>query len=132
MASGEQEPSLRLRDRPPQFLSGFGPFLNHDLGIRQRLLPSGTISRTTGQLGNFGDERVIVNAPVKKDLRMTSDFVIRSLPLVYTGGSQNELTLPGRVSSENDPPGGLDLGHARFAKDVMIASDTLSESERVQ
>src|SRR4051812_36081897 len=65
---GEQESAFRIWDWAPQFHGGFDPLLNHELGIRQGLLPGEAVSRTAGQLRHLGDEGVIFSAPIKNDL----------------------------------------------------------------
>jgi hypothetical protein len=65
----------------PKFPASFNPLLNHDLGIAQRILPSGIIGRTTCRLSNFRDERVFVNVPVQVDL-VPDDYSANLLDLV--------------------------------------------------
>src|SRR5438445_3825648 len=63
----EQSP-LRLRNRPPQFLGSFDPFIDDDLSRGQGFLISCTVRRAARQFGDLCDKRIVRLAPVKNNL----------------------------------------------------------------
>jgi hypothetical protein len=61
---GEQQPPLWLRNFSPKRLRGFDQLPNENFGMLERFLVCCSVSRASRKLRNFGDESLVIAAPV--------------------------------------------------------------------
>src|SRR5215217_5536796 len=64
----EDEPAFGRGDLPPQLPRGLDPLARDDAQIRQGLFVRRAVGRAARQLGHFGDEGVVLLAPVDDHL----------------------------------------------------------------
>jgi hypothetical protein len=63
-----QKPAGRFRNGAAQFPRGFQPLRDDDFGVCEGFLTSGAVGGAASQLGDYGDERLVLAAPVENDL----------------------------------------------------------------
>lgn len=78
--SGEAEPSLRHGDGPAQHARRLDPLADDPLGVGESGLVGGAVRGTAGQLRDFGDEGLVLGAPIEHDLIMGLTGCQRRLP----------------------------------------------------
>jgi hypothetical protein len=64
----EQQPTLGFRNRAFKLLRRLDPFIDHDFDVSKRLPSSRAVSAASGELRDFGDERLVFVAPVEDGL----------------------------------------------------------------
>lgn len=67
-ALGEQKSAFRLRDGATDFAGGFNPLLDDGFRVLQSLYASAAVRGAPRQFRDFGDEGLVVSAPVEDDL----------------------------------------------------------------
>jgi hypothetical protein len=68
ISRGDQPPASWFRDRIAELPRGVNPVTSRLLDARQRGFLRGTVRRGTGKLRQFGDEHLILIAPVDNNL----------------------------------------------------------------
>lgn len=68
---GERQSASWFWDWPPQFLCRFDPLPDDDFNVCQCFLVCGAICSTARQLGHFGNEGLIILAPIDNDPVLT-------------------------------------------------------------
>ena len=74
--SRELKPASWLADRAPHLLRRLDALRDHDLGLRQGLLPRTAIGGAARQLRHFRKEGLVFGAPVGNDLVPASPGVV--------------------------------------------------------
>ena len=75
----EDEPAFGFGNRAAQFLRRGNPFLDDGVRVFERGLLGRTIGGATGQFRHFGDERIVLCAPIDDDFVFGHNFSSESL-----------------------------------------------------